>query len=383
MKRIISLTIALCLVLGSFSFVFASATQWDTSDQANLRYIATSVTSGGSLYNLVNNIYSRLGTISNNITDIKSYLFDSNHGIAYWVHAINTWMSPIYTAIQNTPTELESIKRLLGYVSYEGETEVIDPYLAYQTKGVAQYLYDQYQFQTTSAWATPLLINGSIPYIYQFNPALGGQYFNVTHAAGSQPYNFYLMLRSWMNSSVAYYQNQYNKSLVGYSDSQTYTLWTGDSLATASFTPTSQTNGLYTWLSKIQAPVARLSYVLASDERIEAQEKAAANEEAVVNNFIDSSGSGSVGVSDFGSLSNASGAMKSNFETGQSAAGVFNVFDDSHFLYLSQSAADQLDTTGSNNSNKLLKSSDNDYDTPALDRYYKELNKILEVNKDD
>lgn len=371
MKRIISLTIALCLVLGSFSFVFASATQWDTSDQANLRYIATSVTSGGSLYTLVNNIYSRLGTISNNIVDIKSYLFDNNHGIAYWVHAINTWMSPIYTAIQNTPNELESIKRLLGYVSYEGETEVLTPYLAYQNKGIAELVTDYFD----SGWGTGFWDSNKRISMLVYGSA-NGTTTNYSLQLGRKfPQDLMQFMVISSNNELQFLQR-----ITGYvNQAHTLTSWTD--LSTSSTTPYSLSQGVLTFLENIQAPVARLSYVLASDERIEAQEAAAANEEAVVDHFIDSSGTGSVGVSDFGSLSDASGEMKSNFETGQSAAGVFNVFDDSHFLYLSQSAADQLDTTGS--SNRLLKSSGNDYDTPTLDRYYEELNQILEVNKDD
>ena len=64
--------LCVCICLSSTAFCFASATQWDTTDQANLRYIYQSVTSGGSLYTLVNNIYTRVNTISNTLTDIKS-----------------------------------------------------------------------------------------------------------------------------------------------------------------------------------------------------------------------------------------------------------------------------------------------------------------------
>lgn len=373
MKKFISVMLCVCICLSSTVFCFASATQWDTSDQANLRYIATSVTSGGSLYTLVNNIYTRVNTISNNLVDIKSYLFDSNHGIAYWVHAISTWMSPIYTAIQNTPTELESIKPLLGYVSSDGDTEVITPYLAYQNKGAAEILNDTKQY----------LIKKSYPTWYQNNPALRYYEYNSNGFQANDNFtsnNTSILGAIWLatrfnSDSTAYLARDL---LTGFKSNQNAINWLD--LSNKSFTPSSATNGIYQWLSNIQAPVARLSYILASDERIEAQEKAADNEQAIVDNFIDSSGSGAASTSDFGNVSNLSSGFKNNISTDASVSGIWNIFNTDNFGWFSQETADQLDTSGSGT--KTMRSFGS-YPTPLLDQQTEDILKYIGGDNND
>lgn len=368
MKRIISLTITLCLVLGSFSFCFADFTSTDSSNLSDIKSRVNQIWSAMPTYTQINGISSSLTTISNTLSNIYSRLAYGNHSIADLVDSILSWMNPIYLRLQDvlqaiTDPAVNALTGLLGYPTTDSSTGVTS---------YTSYLRELWLGNTnTPITIYPLTLDSGQNIIF-------GTPYNVNNVnTATQLQNYFL---EW---AIAHWNNRfqyYNERILsGETNNQTYT--DPLTLNSSTFTPDSMTNGLYTWLSKIQNPVARLSYVLASDERIEAQEAAAANEEAVVDNFIDSTGSGSVGVSDFGSLSHASGEIKSNFNTGQSAAGIFNVFDDSHFLYLSQSAADQLDTTRSNN--LLLRSSGNNYDTPVLDRYYKELEKILEVNKDD
>lgn len=148
-----------------------------------------------------------------------------------------------------------------------------------------------------------------------------------------------------------------------------------------SFISNSVINGLYSWLKNIQYPVARLAFVHADDTDIAIKTREAANDTAVANNFF-GSGQAAASVTDITDLASASSAVKTNFNTGQSALGIFNAFSSDNFLYLSQEAADQLDTTSAASTRLMSKSGlKQEYDTPALDEYYKELYSLLGINE--
>ena len=60
------------------------------------------------------NISSNTNNIYNKCVDIYNALFNNGHNITYWVQAISTWMSPIYTAVTSVPSDLFVIQGLLG-----------------------------------------------------------------------------------------------------------------------------------------------------------------------------------------------------------------------------------------------------------------------------
>lgn len=100
MKKIICLTIALCLVLGSFSFTFAADTAVsDATTHTRLQTIITWLQNTAPTYNLVN-------TLNTNILDIKNALIwnsgeNSNNLIAY-IKSIDSATNAIATYLTNS-----------------------------------------------------------------------------------------------------------------------------------------------------------------------------------------------------------------------------------------------------------------------------------------
>lgn len=355
MKRIICLITVLCLVLGSFSFCFASPTVWDTSDQQNLLYIRNSVTGNGTMITAINSIVTNTNTIANHLNTIKGYLVDSGHGIAYWVQAISTWMSPIYNAISAMPTDLFTIIGALGYYdsnnTYHPFLNEIDTFLSY--KGMR-----------------PGWVSSPNRLLYQYNGGSGTITSN-TFDFSAQGLLGTLSLQQYVaNENTAKF---YADLMGNWNAPYTRTNWTN--LVNQSITPTSGMRGISALLEWIQQPTARLAYVLASDERIAAQEAAAANEEAVVDNFIDSSGSGSASPSDIGSISDLSSGYQNNFGSDASVSGIFNIFNSNNMGWFSQETANQLDTTASNRRGSS-------FETPLLDQQINDIYDQIGVKHD-
>lgn len=120
----------------------------------------------------------------------------------------------------------------------------------------------------------------------------------------------------------------------------------------------------------ISMHLARLSYVLASDEEIEARQAAAANQDAVVDDFIKPTGSGSASASDFADVASIGGDMKDALTSNVSPSSAFTSLSSSSdaWGWFSQSTANSLDTT--NNTREV-------YPTPHLDSYYNDLLQTL------
>lgn len=395
MKKIICLTLALCLILGSFSFAFADFT---SSDSTNLYNIYQRV---NSLYTIINNtmptfnqistvngnlsdIYTRLGTInttlstlstiSNTLTTISGKLSSGNYTIASLTESILNWMRPIYNAIQDIPLDLEHIDEGL-WKDYGTASE--QPYLKRLEQTLTNYRSGDQWTDVTNITVRDfahrqLISNNSTGEYPWFGIRTDGTYAESTRKWGlGTPLGNIALITNGLNTNVAMLSNFL---IGGFNTSQTITDWTD--LSTSSVTPTSVVTGLYNLLGNIQTPVSRLSYVLASDERIEAQEASAANEEAVVDNFIDSSGAGSASPSDIGSLSDLSSGYKDNFGSSASVTGIFNIFDSNNFGWFSQETANQLDTSTSTRAK-----SGSEFNTPLLDQRINDIYDALGVKQ--
>lgn len=374
MKKSISILLCCVLILSSFSFSFAA--DWSTTDQTNLSNIASRlVYNGFGAARLLYDIDSTLSTISSTLNTISSRLFYNNYSISYWVNSISTWMQPIYSRLSDIITQgmnLDSIAGLLGSVDTSGSTIIRTPYLFFNNKSVANYLYDFNNFFLSSTGRT-----------YGGWVSFNGDNISSLYTGTIQTTSgFQAMLTglTYINSNITRGLSMLiNRGLNGFNAEQTILSWS-DINSSYNFTPSSGIDGIYKYLNSIQNPVARLSYVLASDQRIEAQEASAANEEAVVDNFIDSSGNGSASTNDFSSISSASDGFKTNFNSGASAGGIWDVFNSDHGNWFSQSIADSLDTSGSSNRN--LKSGSS-FETPFLDQQIENIYKSLGVMSDD
>lgn len=388
MKKLLCFLLCLTLIFSSVSLCFATATSWDTTDQANLRYIMQSLTSStGTVVSSLNNIYSRINTINNNIVDIKNYLFDDGHSIAYWTSAISSYISPIYNAVNQTPIDLKIIQGLLGYPTTDGSGNTTwNSYLRNLANGFPKSttLYGLNTSSTTLTQFTsndlPSLINNFLSREIQMSHATGNVTsigtMTLTSSYNGTDYSYnYHSTDDLIKNGLYELSKSQARITAGYNNSQTAVDWITLNNR-SSINPSSETQGLYYWLSNIQNPVARLSYVLASDERIDAQKKAADNEQAVVDNFIDSNGDGSASTSDIGSMSNLSSGYKQNFGSDASVSGIFNIFDSNNMGWFSQETKNQLDTT---TSTRLTKGSASE--TPLLDKQIEEIYDALGVKQ--
>lgn len=305
-------------------------------------------------------------------------------------------MSPILSAINNNGLDINDKILLwssLGEYTTDGSSSSLDPYLKniYQIVSNPTLTVPNFSWNISNArkYASRNFIgsgmqtDGSAQY-YLLGP--NGTYNNRVFfwGEGSPLGNIAATMQYIItNQADAYaYQN------AGYANTQTAINW--GSLGNSNFTGISTADTTFKWLSAIQAPVARLAYVLANDDQIAAREAAADNEAAVVDQFIDPSGAGSASTSDIGSISSASDGFKTNFSTDASASGIWSIFDSSNGYWFSQEIANSLDTySGANRSVKYsvpLMSSGSaikarnynyDYETPALDKQVNEIMSLI------
>lgn len=346
-------------------------------------FISTSA--GGTVTHYIQRIFNYNANISNNVASISSLASDLTNEvltdlplIKTGVDDLNTKTSNIYTLENNT---------LPGIYAYSGSidstaTSIYDLQFAQLPKledlkiGLTNKYYGQSALSVLERKmnAHYALLNSSGEYttytFYGNTLQTGTNNWND----GSPLGNIAVLLDRVMRSTA--YMGYY--MLNGSYNTQTFTNW--KTLQSETFTPVSLATGLYSWASNIQNPIARLASVHASDEEIAAREKAAANQTAVVNNFIDPNGSGSLPTSSIGSVSDISDSFKDNFSTDASPAGLFDIFNSDHGSWFSQETADQLDTT--NVSTRFLKTTpSNDFETPLLNQQIDEIYNALGVKK--
>lgn len=392
MKRIISLIIILCLVLGSFSFAFAEA--WTTNDvymqQQRLQSILNYVLSIDQKIPGLSNGQSILSIIDGRLAHIESWLVPSGANSQY----MSLWDYVWFMAQQ-----VQSLWG--GWDSYFSNLTAIPSFmntnhndLDFLQMGLVNYAqkysinrnnYLERQYHSGMFTATEInnfKVNALPPY-YQIRTIQPGGNYNIENTVawnGSPLGNIMLLLQKLNYSNAMEYTYRWAAELTHYNDNLTTWDSQGDTLQQIAFTPDSAIQGLYRYLAFTQRDVARLTYVLASDEEIEAREEARANQTEVFDKFIDPNGSGSASVNDFADVSSASGNVKQNFSTGYSASSIWDIFNQDHYGWFSQECADALDTTNVNSN--MRKSNNTDYPTPLLDAYYEEILSLGGVKDD-
>lgn len=349
---------------------------------------------GYSISNISYSIFTRLGDINSNLVTLMGWLDPNNNGGSMQQILQNIYNELIYTVsgssighyisdISTGITQTASI--LTGWSAYipalndlkNSNTNVYQGIFSGINAAASRINMHRNLFRSYNGYDSGVLDTGQyrIPYVGD-NGNYGSDGFYWTN--GTPFGNIALLLQSLNYNIVDSYRFRWVADLTGYNSTRSYI--NPLTLQSSSFTPTSSINGLYQYLQTIQAPAARLAYVLANDQEIEARDAAAQNQSTVVDNFIDSSGNGSASTNDFTSISSASDGFKTNFNSGASAGGIWDVFNSDHGNWFSQSIADSLDTSGS--STRLLKSSSS-FDTPLLDQQIDDIYKALGVMSDD
>lgn len=370
--------------------MFASATSWDTTDQANLQAIKNALTQGSSsVWGYVSSISSKLTynnkSIANIATDIYNLINNTfyyndggNHSITWWIHDMDVLISQALGSNGYLP----QINNGLSYTDGSGnvgywlsdiwqQEGVYLPALDDLKKGLTN-IYNQETSMNTAARR----INGHQNFITSsaqwqrniFNgSAIDSDYILWTN--GTPLGNIFGVLRAISDSTA----NGYNKLVGGqgalygtvFDDPTDYTSYSNTTYSSFS-------SAMIGFLEPINESVIRLSYVLASDERMAAQEAAAANEQAVVDNFIDSSGDASASPSDFGSISDLSSGYQQNFGSTASVTGIFDIFDSDNFGWFSSETYQQLDTTVAQRGSS--------FETPLLDQQLEDISRALGVD---
>lgn len=374
MKRIICLIISLCLILGSFSFAFAEAwtsteAQQVTSDVLAIKtYLQTFLTTYNVNGGNVRFTFNDLASDVHQILHFVSPSFSSDTGLTLWdyLFLIGSEVNSLWSQWTSNLAQLNTLPSIASTQS---------TYFEYFRKA----LTNRYSGRTDWDWAMKTenahvdLIpgtNGQYPMFYASNGGLQSTQ-QGRWMVGTPLGNIAWILREIMKNDTNMYGFRWAADLTGYNAQLSVWDSQGNTLQQTLFTPLSAINGLYNYLAYTQRDVARLTYVLASDEEIEAREEARANQTEVFDNFIDPNGSGSASVNDFADVSSASGNVKQNFSTGYSASSIWDIFNRDHYGWFSQECADALDTT--NSSSNMRKSNNSDYPTPLLDAYYEEI----------
>lgn len=194
--------------------------------------------------------------------------------------------------------------------------------------------------------------------------------------------NLFLMLQAIEYNIANAYSNRWVADLKHYNDQLTTWDSQGNTLTQVAFSPESAIQGLYRYLAFTQRDVARLTYVFASDQEITAREKAQNNQTAVLNNFIDPNGSGSVSVSDLNQMRNTSSDAKNNLDGGVGVSLIWNSFNSNIYTgndgWFTVTTANNLGYYPQTRElSKSLNDDNLDYATPMLDAYYNEIYKLF------
>ena len=83
MKKSISIILCLCIIFSCYLPVHATATSWDTTDQANLQAIKNQLSNTTS------------GTIKYLISQINSAMYFSSKGVANWLSDLEEFRKQI------------------------------------------------------------------------------------------------------------------------------------------------------------------------------------------------------------------------------------------------------------------------------------------------
>lgn len=403
MKKICSLVLIFSFV---FCFTVPCYADFTTTDSNHLTSIYQSVNSGGALYGIVNQIknsvlsggalYTLVNSINSNILSL--FRWTSGSGQTYSVAQIlnsiandtyslvnssqgnnsqivnllgysdngvvKPWLADIYQSTFQLPSRLTAIYNLqdvyLPYLSQiytvnNSNLPLIFSRLSYNNISVSEYLYNTMRLFDKNGYPNYYLQNPVKYYLYSNGIVEATGIGNSNSLIAGLWYNLMLMGQSLANIGSDGFL--YSKSF------QSFTRW--DTLNNGSFAPRSLADGVYNWFSRVQTPLARLAFVHASDEEIAAREASAPNQNALVDNFIDSSGAASASVADIQSISGMSSGFKQNFSTGANPSSIFQIFSSSNWGWFSHETANQLDTT--NSPTRLLRSVSTSFETPLLD----------------
>lgn len=313
-----------------------------------------------NIENAVDDVWSRLGIILSSVDQIEGYIDSIEPYLVTlysYVNDIKGYTDQIETKIDTSNTNTSNIYSVL---SNGINIDLGNPWQPYFMPS------DDYNFNNSDwryAWNIRLNADGSVS---------AGDYYNT---------NYLILLKRLMqnlSNGINIFGRYMITGVTTSGSDSILTLYDKD-LNTTNTGSTSYWYDFRAWASNISSHLARLDFVLASDDEIAAREASQDNQDAFVNDFLDSNGAGSASASDIGDMSGISSGVQDILSTGVSPASAFSSMNSnsSAWDWFKNDTKNALDTTTSNRRN--IKSSDSD--TPLLDNYYSDLQEKLKVYK--
>lgn len=398
MKRMFCLILILSLVLGSFSFSFAA------NNAVTFFYDGYNINTSVTAFDAVTNIVSGLVNLrqdfdtfvsltgdGNNPTNFGRFqdLYSDIHTIAaefQYGSGLNPDNNSMVSIIYAMANRLVEGVNLLEY-DIDPVLNNINSVLIPNTNSILTFTRTDIKDGLTRR-----------PGYFTLNPSNNKYYLSVPYLDpdnGNWGYDVVTDDYYWSNTDsklnlVAYIlrnqlrnQNVMAQFLVADVDS-TLSTWDSqqDVLTQSTFVPTSLGNGLYKYLAYLQRDVARLTYVMASQEELDMREATLDEQQAVVDGFT-GDGAGAISDTNISDMADFSSGFQDNFDTGADPSGIWNLFSAQEGQrWFTQATADELDTTGNNRSMMRAAAPDPEYETPLLDAYYEEMFSILGIEGD-
>ena len=302
-------------------------------------------------------IYDRLGVILGAVDQLEGYV----DGIETLIGTTNSTLSTISTRVNTTNTRLTTTNSHLSNISNDVHS-IVENFTSEGAINVNVVDNPTNGFNQNDFWKKYDSIDGNvINYRTLQDGTSNSATWSLRNHSAFESMEYFMMyyLTSFYNYTSIFGKNWQNAN--GY-------LYKPDLTTTAL-----GTSGNSFWYdfrrfaSNTSQHLARLDYVLASDEEIAARAAASANQDEVVDDFISSSGSGSAKASDFADIANVGGTFKNALDSNVSAGTAFNSLSSNSqaWDWFSQTTADSLDST------QQTRSGGNS--TPYLDNYYREL----------
>lgn len=288
-----------------------------------------------------------LFTTSNNyISDIRSYLNYGGISIGSDVYNINETL----TDMESDLSDIHEVLTTTGGISVDFGNSFAYP-------------WGYYNYYKTNKNVSLARINSN------------GNYY--AQSVYTNNLDYFGFMQYWFVEHVRNMANAFPLVVGGVKASANTDKLTNSDLSTTDLEHDSLWDDLDHIGSNLSSHLARLAFVLASDEDIAAREAAASNQDSAVDYFIDSSGSGSVSTTDLGDMASISSGLKDGLSTGVSPSAAFGAFSNSSSAWdwFTNDTANALDTTNS----RIRAFNSTGSSTPYLDDYYSSLSEALKV----
>ena len=276
----------------------------------SIKNLANTLSSSlNSIDSILSTISTRIGNLESYTDGVEGYLYNINNALHYGQNGVGSLVNDLKTLLTSNNTSTSSIysdtSNIYTLLSNGLNLKLADPWQPYFMPG------DTYDFTSDDwrKWSTlRTLSNGNYnTYNRSHNSFLVGLKNALIDIDYSIVNGFY-RLSTGVSTTSGYYL--YDKDMVA-SEASKSSVW----------------RSILEYGTNTSYHLSRLAYVLASDDEIAARQAAAANQDAAIDNFISSSGSGSASTTDLGDMASGSSAIKNALSSNADIDDALGIFD--------------------------------------------------------